>query len=71
MASRFSEKFKSSVNVLNETDVVLLLVFSLSISFAVLYQLFLCRFLSHDDDDVSQNVSGFGYTYLTVLKQVI
>lgn len=31
---------------------------------------YLFRFLSHDDDDVSQNVSGFGYTYLTVLKQI-
>ncbi|PFX29322.1 Exportin-T [Stylophora pistillata] len=31
---------------------------------------YLFRFLSHDDDDVSQNVSGFGYAYLTVLKQI-
>ena len=33
--------------------------------------LLLFRFLDHDDDDVSQNVSGFGYSYLAVLKQVI
>ena len=32
--------------------------------------MFCCRFLDHEDDDVSQNATGFGYTYLTVLKQV-
>lgn len=31
---------------------------------------YLFKFLDHDDDDVSQNVSGFGYSYLAVLKQI-
>lgn len=31
---------------------------------------YLFKFLDHDDDDVSQNVSGFGYSYLAVLKQM-
>ena len=26
------------------------------------------RFLEDEDDDVSQNASGFGYTYLNVFK---
>ncbi|CAH3184242.1 unnamed protein product, partial [Porites lobata] len=31
---------------------------------------YLFRFLDHEDDDVSQNVCGFGYSYLAVLKQI-
>ena len=38
--------------------------------FYLLFFFFVFRFLDHEDDDVSQNVSGFGYSYLAVLKQV-
>ena len=38
--------------------------------FYLLFFFFAFRFLDHEDDDVSQNVSGFGYSYLAVLKQV-
>ncbi|XP_029201596.2 exportin-T-like [Acropora millepora] len=31
---------------------------------------YMFRFLEDEDDDVSQNASGFGYTYLNVLKQI-
>lgn len=31
---------------------------------------YMFRFLDHEDDDVSQNASGFAYSYLTVLKQI-
>lgn len=40
----------------------------MSLNVAMLF--FSFRFLEDEDDDVSQNASGFGYTYLNVLKQV-
>lgn len=40
----------------------------MSLNVAMLF--FSYRFLEDEDDDVSQNASGFGYTYLNVLKQV-
>ena len=33
--------------------------------------IFCCRFLSHEDDDISETVTEFAHSYLGLLKQVI